>query len=75
MTNQEKAKFIADQCKPCSADFYSGIMQGVLLALDAEASVEAQTEKNLELVGSFVDYLKLNHEVEISEELVVGFFE
>ena len=36
MTNEEKAKMIADQCKPCSAEFYSGIKQGVLIALNAE---------------------------------------
>ncbi len=37
MTNEQKAKFIAHQCKPCSDDFYSGIYQGVLLALNAES--------------------------------------
>lgn len=37
MTNEEKAKMIAEQCKPCSAEFYSGIKQGVLLALNAES--------------------------------------
>jgi hypothetical protein len=36
MTNEKKAKMIADQCKPCTKDFYSGIYQGVLLALNAE---------------------------------------
>lgn len=36
MTNEEKAKFIADQCLPCSEDFYSGIKQGVLLTLNSE---------------------------------------
>ena len=38
MKNEEKAKFIAEQCKPCSYDFYHGIYQGVLLALRAEES-------------------------------------
>jgi hypothetical protein len=38
MTNEEKATMIAEQCKPCSDDFYSGMKQGVLLALNAEAS-------------------------------------
>lgn len=38
MTNEQKAKFIADQCKPCTADFYSGIEQGVLLALNSDTS-------------------------------------
>jgi hypothetical protein len=37
MTNEEKAKMIAEQCRPCSPDFYSGIKQGVLLALNAES--------------------------------------
>lgn len=36
MTNEEKATMIAEQCKPCSIDFYSGIKQGVLLTLNAE---------------------------------------
>lgn len=40
MNNLEKAKFIADQCKPCSKDFYSGIYQGVLIGLDALLSDE-----------------------------------
>lgn len=40
MTNEEKAKMIADQCKPCSEDFYSGIEQGVLLALNAESETK-----------------------------------
>lgn len=35
MGNEEKAKMIADQCRPCSEDFYSGIKQGVILALKA----------------------------------------
>ena len=35
MTNEEKATMIADQCKPCTSDFYSGIKQGVLVALNA----------------------------------------
>ncbi len=38
MKNEEKAKFIADQCKPCSHDFYHGMYQGVLLTLRAEES-------------------------------------
>lgn len=36
LSNEKKAKMIAEQCKPCTEDFYSGIYQGVLLALDAE---------------------------------------
>ena len=27
---------IADQCEPCTPDFYKGIYQGVLIALNAE---------------------------------------
>ena len=37
MTNKQKANFIANQCKPCTDDFYNGIYQGVLLALNAES--------------------------------------
>lgn len=40
MTNNEKAKMIADQCKPCSKEFYSGIYQGVLLTLNTEEKVK-----------------------------------
>ena len=40
MKNDEKAKLIADQCKPCSDDFYSGMYQGVKIALDAEKAKE-----------------------------------
>lgn len=36
MTNQEKAKFLADQCRPCTEDFYSGFLQGAQTVLDAE---------------------------------------
>ena len=74
MTNEEKAKMIADQCKPCTDDFYSGIKQGVLLALNAEDSIEAKTEKNLVLVGAFADYLK-EYEIVVPENIFVGFFE
>jgi hypothetical protein len=38
MTIEEKAKYLADQCKPCTNDFYSGIYQGALIALKAEQS-------------------------------------
>ena len=39
MTNEEKAEMIAGQCKPCTNDFYNGVYQGVLIALNAESSV------------------------------------
>ena len=74
MSNEEKSKIIADQCKPCTAEFYSGIKQGVLLALNAEDSIEAKTERNLKVVGGFVDYLK-EHDIEVSESVLIGFFE
>ena len=32
-TNKEKAIMIAEQCRPCTDDFYSGIYQGVIIAL------------------------------------------
>ena len=35
MTNEQKAKYLADQCKPCAGSFYSGFYQGVLTALNA----------------------------------------
>jgi len=45
MTNEEKAKMIAKQCKPCSEDFYKGIEQGVLLSLNAEKENLSKAEK------------------------------
>ena len=74
MTNEQKAKFIADQCKPCTADFYSGIEQGVLLALNSEESIVAKTAKNLEIIDSFVEHLKM-HDIIVNEDVVVSFFE
>lgn len=74
MTNEEKAKMIADQCRPCSNDFYDGIKEGVLLTLNSDEKIEEKTTKNLELVGDFVDYLK-EHDIEIPENIFVGFFE
>ena len=35
LTYEEMATKVADQCKPCSVEFYSGIKQGVILALNA----------------------------------------
>ena len=35
MTNEQKAKYLADQCKPCTDSFYSGFYQGALIALNA----------------------------------------
>lgn len=35
MTPEEKAKFIAEQCKPCTLDFYQGMYSGVLIAYKA----------------------------------------
>jgi len=51
MKNEEKAKMIADQCQPCSEDFYCGIYQGVLLALKAEQQsvLEAKKKQYLDL--------------------------
>ncbi|HUI31994.1 MAG TPA: hypothetical protein VLY84_00125 [Dysgonamonadaceae bacterium] len=39
------------------------------------ASVEKRTEKNIKVIGGFVDYLKFNHGIEISEKVFVGYFE
>lgn len=35
ITNEEKAKLLADQCKPCSTEFYKAFYQGVLIGLNA----------------------------------------
>lgn len=32
MNANDKAKFLADQCKPCSKDFYDGVYQGAKIA-------------------------------------------
>lgn len=40
MKNEKKAKMIADQCRPCSEDFYSGIYQGVLLATEQKNKIK-----------------------------------
>jgi hypothetical protein len=45
MTNEEKAKFLADQCKPCNDDFYSGFFQGVLVALNSEHQTAKSQKK------------------------------
>lgn len=39
MTNKQKATIIANQCMPCTNDFYNGIYQGVLLTLVCEKSL------------------------------------
>lgn len=38
MTIEEKATMIANQCRPCTDDFFLGIKQGVTIALNAEAA-------------------------------------
>lgn len=58
MTNEEKAIMIADQCKPCTDDFYSGIKQGVLLTLHAEQENLNKAKKYDEIdaaVGEFYE--------------------
>lgn len=55
MENQEKAKMIADQCKPCSDDFYSGIQQGVLIALDASDEEKKELIEALNKINQFSD--------------------
>jgi hypothetical protein len=51
--NQEKAKLIADQCKPCSADFYSGIKQGVIIALKASDEEKKELIEALNKINQF----------------------
>lgn len=48
MTNHEKAEFIAKQCKPCSKDFYDGIYQGVLIALNSQDLESCRIVKDLQ---------------------------
>jgi len=36
MSNEQKAKNIADSHKPCTSEFYSGIYMGALIALNKE---------------------------------------
>lgn len=49
MTNEEKAKFLADQCKPCTNDFYSGFFQGVLVALNTVEQTSKILKKNFSI--------------------------
>ena len=71
MTNEEKAKMIAEQCKPCSADFYSGIEQGVLLALNAEKSAFEKADKwdklGEKIAKCYPDYDDDGNELETEE--------
>jgi len=46
MKNEDKAKMVADQCRPCSPEFYSGFYQGALLTLNAEEKATKQIESN-----------------------------
>jgi len=49
MKNEGKAKMIADQCRPCTNDFYSGFYQGALIALNAESKYFNKT--GIELIA------------------------
>ena len=44
MNNEQKAKFMADQLRPCTSEFYSGFYQGVLIALNASSSTTIQPD-------------------------------
>lgn len=68
MTNEEKAKMIAEQCKPCSADFYSGIEQGVLLALNAEKTTFEKAKKWDELDAEIAEFYPSDGEVSDDED-------
>ncbi len=61
MSNEEKAKLIADQCKPCSKDFYLGIKQGVLLTLDAEYKQD-KVQKLIDYKNKLIDESKLAYD-------------
>lgn len=56
-------------------DFMSGFEQGATIAFNAENSVSAKTDRNLKVVGDFVEYLKDHHEIVVPEEIMVGYFE
>lgn len=34
--NEQKAKLIADDCRPCSDEFYEGMYSGILITLEAQ---------------------------------------
>jgi hypothetical protein len=61
MTNEEKAKMIAEQCKPCSRDFYTGIYQGVKLTLNAEQKHRSEIE--------IPDFMSVSEKVEEGEDI------
>lgn len=63
MKNEEKAKMIAEQCRPCSDDFYSGIYQGVLLALNSEQQNKLEIAIDLQLLA----YSRAKEILEISD--------
>jgi hypothetical protein len=76
MTNEEKAIMIAEQCKPCSGDFYSGIKQGVLLALNAEKTSMEKAKKYDELEEWLAKYMNEDFEgdlLDIGEYFVKHF--
>jgi len=77
MKNEEKAKLIADQCKPCSSDFYSGIYQGVLLALNAEDLARKEAKILPELKSTHVSYfIDVDPDTGfVSQMKPVGYFE
>lgn len=59
MTNEEMATMIADQCKPCTSDFYSGIKQGVLVALNAHRWIPVdEKEPKCDIIEEGIHYSK-----------------
>lgn len=69
MTIEEKATMIAEQCRPCTDDFYSGLKQGVAIALNAEASNLEKAKKWDDLKEEIAPFYTLkNEEDEDSEE-------
>jgi hypothetical protein len=69
MNFEEKAKMIADQCKPCTDDFYNGIYQGVLLALKAESRNLEKAKKWDELDDEIAKFYPDDEEEECDGDL------
>lgn len=60
MTNEEKATMIANQCKPCTDEFYSGAKYGALLALNNEKLSFQKAKKYDELTDKITKFYEDN---------------
>lgn len=68
LSNEEKAIMIADQCRPCSDDFYTGIKEGIFLALNAENENLKKAEK-WDALGKQIDACYMTGNNEEDEEI------